>query len=132
MPSTKQISAASYKAKFGPQLRIQMTAWHFRSSLTLTDQDRAQTFYLTDHISINSKVVLNLRLVKFHAHIPCAIFSLLHRLRESTKIYSVTQELLKIYFPNKTNESCRTFNGLALKEVLKTFISVTYSIGFHR
>lgn len=84
MPSTKEQANFSSKAKFGPQLRIQMTAWHFWSSLTVTDQEeRAWTFYLTDRISI--KVVLNLTLVKFHAHNLFAIFNLLHRLRESAK-----------------------------------------------
>lgn len=63
-----------------------MTALCFRSSLTVTDQqDKAETFYLTNHISINSEVTLNLRIVKFHAHNPCAVFSLLHWLGESTK-----------------------------------------------
>lgn len=68
-PSTKeQMSFSSIiQCQIWSQLKIQITAWHFRPSPTVTDQqNRAQTFYLTDHIRTNSKVVLNLRFIKFH------------------------------------------------------------------
>lgn len=91
-PSTKeQMSFGSIiQSRIRSRLRIQITAWHFRPSPTVTDQkDRAQTFYLTDHISTNSKVVFNSKFIKFHidggTQPSWKNFNLLHRLKELTK-----------------------------------------------